>query len=170
MISVTVNQEQTEARLSITPDPENEDTITADQLVAVLKKNNVVAGISKKNLFALRDRFNHDPTRAVASLIARGLPKKPGVQHSYKFHFTTDSHIGKLKGSSQIDYKNKGTIKFFRPEEVLLAITLGQDGTPGRLVDGSVVKNEPLKPLRRYKAGSGVTLDENSTQLIYSTS
>ncbi|MEA1921093.1 MAG: FapA family protein [Pseudomonadota bacterium] len=167
MISVAVNQEKTEARLSITPDPENENTITADQLVAVLKKNNVVAGISKKNLFAIRDKFNHDPTKAVSALIARGLPKKPAIQHNYKFHFTTGKNIGKLQGSEQIDYKNKGTIKFFKPEEVLLEIILGQNGTPGKLIDGTAVKDEPLTPLNRYKAGSGVTLDENSTQLIY---
>ncbi len=167
MISVAVNQERTEAQLSITPDPENLDTISADQLVAVLKKNNVVAGISKKNLFAIRDKFNHDPTKAVSALIARGLPKKPVVQHNYKFHFKTGKNIGKLQSSDQIDYKNKGTIKFFKPEEVLLEIILGQNGTPGRLIDGSAIKNEPLKPLLRYKTGSGVTLDEDDTRLIY---
>ncbi|MCD6532751.1 MAG: DUF342 domain-containing protein [Deltaproteobacteria bacterium] len=167
MISVAVNQEKSEARLSITPDPENENAITADQLVTVLKKNNVVAGISKKNLFAIRDKFNHDPTKAISAIIARGLAKKPVVQHKYNFHFTTSTNIGKLKGADQIDYKNKGTIKFFKPGEVLLEITLGHNGTPGKLIDGTIIKNEPLAPLRRYKAGSGVALDENNTQLIY---
>ena len=48
-----------------------------------------------------------------------------------------------------------------------MEISLGQEGTPGRLVDGTVIKNEPLKPLLRYKTGPGITLDENSTQLTY---
>ncbi len=167
MISVAINQERTEARLSITPDPENRETVTADQLIATLKKNNVVAGISKKNLFAIRDKFNHEPTKTVATIIARGLPAKPASQHRYKFHFATDKTIGLLHGSDQIDYKNKGVIKFFKPGETLLEITLGRKGTPGRLIDGTTVNNEPLKPLLRYKTGPGVTLDENNTQLIY---
>ena len=167
MISVTVNQERTEARISITPDPENQETITADQLVAALKKDNIIVGISKKNLFAIRDKFNHEPGKPVTILVARGLPPKPASQHRYKFNFTTDKNIGKLQGSDQIDYKDKGKIKFLKPEDILLEIIIGQEGTPGRLVDGAVVQNEPLKPLRRYKAGPGVTLDENDSQLIY---
>ncbi|MCK5539375.1 MAG: DUF342 domain-containing protein [Deltaproteobacteria bacterium] len=167
MISVAINQERTEARLSITPDPENQETITADQLVAALKKDNVVVGISKKALFAIRDRFNHEPDKSITALIARGLPKKPVSQHRYKVNFTSDKNIGKLQNSNQIDYKDKGVIKFFKPEDILLEIIIGQEGTPGRLIDGTIVKNEPLNPLRRYKSGPGVTLDENSTQLIY---
>ena len=170
MISVAINQERTEARLSIAPDPENQGEVTADQLVAALKKNNIVAGISKKNIFAIRNKFNHEPTKAISAIIARGLPKKPVSQHNYKFHFATGKNIGRLLGSDQIDYKNKGIIKSFKPGETLLEINLGQEGTPGRLVDGSIVENEPLKPLHRYKAGLGVTLDENGTQLIYTAS
>ncbi|MEA3347489.1 MAG: FapA family protein [Pseudomonadota bacterium] len=167
MISVAINQERTEARLSITPGPESQETITADQLVAALKKDNVVAGISKKSLFAIRDRFNHEPDKPITTLIARGVPKKPVSQHRYKFNFTIDKNIGKIQGSDQIDYKDRGVIKFFKPEDILLEIIIGQEGTPGRLVDGTIVKNEPLNPLRRYKAGVGVTLDENSAKLIY---
>ncbi|MCD6292866.1 MAG: DUF342 domain-containing protein [Deltaproteobacteria bacterium] len=167
MIGVTVNQEKTEARLTINPDPKNEKTVTADQLVATLKKNNVVAGISKKSLFALRDKFNQDPTRPVSTIIARCLPKKPVVQHNYNFYFSTGKNIGKLQGSNQIDYKSKGTIKSFKPGEALLEITLGQNGTPGKLTNGSVIKNEPLKPLLGYTAGSGVTLDKSDSHLIF---
>lgn len=167
MISVVINKERTEAQLTIKPDPDNQTTISADQLVAALKQKNVIVGISKKNLFAIRDKFNHTPTQATSTIIARGQSQKPVSQHNYKFHFSTNINIGKLQGSDQIDYKNKGVIKFFRPGDILLKITLGQEGTPGRLIDGSIVKNEPLKPLIRYKAGSGVTLDENGTQLTY---
>ena len=167
MINVTINQERTEARLSITPDPENPETLTTDQLIAALKKNNVIAGISKKNLVAIRDKFNHQPTRAVSVIIARALPKKPTSQHQYNFNFTTGKNIGRLQGADQIDYKNKGIIKSFKPEEILLEVTLGREGTPGRLIDGTVVKNEPLKPLINYKTGLGVTLDEDSAKLLY---
>ncbi len=167
MINVTINQERTEARLSITPDPENPETLTTDQLIAALKKNNVIAGISKKNLVAIRDKFNHQPTRAVSTIIARALPKKPTSQHQYNFNFTTGKNIGRLQGADQIDYKNKGIIKSFKPEEILLEVTLGREGTPGRLIDGTVVKNEPLKPLINYKTGLGVTLDEDSAKLLY---
>ncbi len=167
MISVAVNQERTQARLSINPEPKNLDTITADQLVAVLKKNNIIAGISKKNLFAIRDKFNHDTGKPLATIIARSLPIKPTSQHHYKFHFTISKNIGKLQGSDKIDYKSKGTIKFLNPGDNLLEITLGHDGTPGRLVDGTVLNNDPLKPLRRYKSGPGVTLDENGNKLVY---
>ena len=99
MISVTVNQEKTEARLSITSDPENPATVTADLLVAALKKDKVVAGISKKSLFAIRDRFNHDPDKPFTTLVARGQPKKPVSQHRYKFYFTTLNNVfpGKLR-------------------------------------------------------------------------
>ena len=41
MISVAVNQEKTEARLSITPDPENPATVTTDMLIAALKDDDV---------------------------------------------------------------------------------------------------------------------------------
>ncbi len=165
MISVAINQERTEARLSIAPDPENQGEVTADQLIAALKKNNIVTGISKKNIFTIRDKFNHEPTKAVSTIVARGLPKKPVSQHSYKFYFVTGKNIGRLQGSDQIDYKSKGIIKSFKPGETLLKINRGQEGTSGRLVDGTIVENEPLKPLHRYKAGPGVTLDENGTQL-----
>ena len=167
MINITVNQEKTEARLSINPDPENQVTITADQLVAALKKNNIVAGISKQKLFAVRDKFNHAPNQPLATIIARSLPKKPVSQHRYKFHFADTKNIGLLQGSDQIDYKNKGVTRFFKPGDPLLEITLGHEGTPGKLIDGTIIKNVPLEPLRRYKSGFGVTLKENSTQLTY---
>ncbi len=167
MISVTVNQERTEARLAIEPDPENLDTITADQLVTALKNNNVVAGISKKSLFALRDKFNHDTCKPLSTVIARSSPKKPVSQHSYKFHFAISKNIGRIRGSDKIDYKSKGIIEFFNPGDILLEITLGHNGSPGRLVDGTILKNDPLKPLRRYKCGPGVSLDENATRLVY---
>ena len=167
MISVTINQERTEARLTITPDSENLSEVTTDQLVAVLKKNSVVIGISKKNLLGLRDKFNLDPSKPLATIIARSIPTKPTSQHHYKFYFSTTKNIGQLQGSDKINYKSKGIIPFFRPEAPLLEITLGHEGTSGQLLDGTAIKCEPLKPLRRYKCGNGVTLDENSSQLIY---
>lgn len=167
MINVTVNPERTKAKLSIVPDAENFDEITVDQLVAVLKKEGIVAGISKKNMFAVRDKFNLDPSQPVSTIIAKGLPPKAVVQHQYKFHFSTGKNIGKIKDSNQIDYKSKGVIKYLQPGEILLEITLGQDGVPGRLVDGSVTKSTPLTPLRKYKAGSGVSLNEAEKNLTY---
>ncbi len=167
MISVAINQEQTEARLSISPDPENPSTVTTEQLIAALKANNVVTGISKKNLVAIRDKFNHQPTKTLSTIIARALPKKPVSQHRYIFNFTTNKNIGRLQGADQIDYKNKGVIKSFKPGETLLEIKLGHEGTPGRLIDGTIVKNEPLKPLVNYKTGLGVTLAQDGTELLY---
>ncbi|MBN2808168.1 MAG: DUF342 domain-containing protein [Deltaproteobacteria bacterium] len=167
MITVAINPELTEARIALSPEPENQTEITADQLIAALKKNNVVAGISKKNLFALRDRFNHDPTKPLAAIIARSLPQKPVLQHRYKFNFVVGRNIGHLQGADQIDYKNKGVTRFFNPGDILLEITLGHEGTPGQLIDGSIIKNEPLKPLNRYKCGPGVTLEENSGVITY---
>jgi len=167
MINVIINPERTEAKLEIIPESENFEEITADQLVAVLKKEGVVAGISKKNLFAVRDKFNSDPTQPVTALIARGMPPKPVVQHQYQFHFSTGKNIGQVKGSDQIDYKSKGVIKYLQPGDVLLEINLGQEGVPGRLVDGSVTKNTPLTPLRKYKAGPGVSLAEKDKTITY---
>ncbi len=167
MINVIVNPERTEAKLEIIPEPENSEEITADQLVAVLKKEGVVAGISKKNLFAIRDKFNSDPSQPVTALIARGRPPKPVLQHQYQFHFSTGRNIGQVKGSDQIDYKSKGIIKYLQPGDVLLEINLGQEGVPGRLVDGSVTKNTPLTPLRKYKTGPGVSLEEKDKTITY---
>ncbi len=168
MINVIVNQERTEAKLEIVPEAENFEAITADQLVAVLKKEGVVAGISKKNLFAIRDKFNSDPSQPVTSLIARGMPPQPVLQHQYQFLFSTGKNIGQVKGLDQIDYKSKGVIKYLQPGDTLLEINLGREGVPGRLVDGSVTKNTPLTPLRKYKAGTGVALEEKDNKITYS--
>ncbi|MCK5681117.1 DUF342 domain-containing protein, partial [bacterium] len=166
-VSVTVNQEQSEAKISLSQDSDDFEDVTVDQLVTALKKNGVTTGISKKNLFAIRDKFNANPTQLVTATIAKGVPKKPVSQHHYQFHFTTGKNIGKLKGSDQIDYKNKGVIKFLQPGDNLLTITLGQEGTPGRLVDGTIIQNTPLTPLRKYKAGSGVIREEETNKVIY---
>lgn len=168
MINVIVNQERTEAKLEIVPEPENFEEISADQLVAILKKEGVIAGISKKHLIAVRDKFNHDQSQPVTTIIAKGMPSKPVLQHQYQFHFSTGKNIGQVKGSDQIDYKSKGVIKYLQPGDVLLEINLGQEGVPGRLVDGSVTKNTPLTPLRKYKAGPGVVLKEKDKTIIYS--
>jgi len=168
MINVIVNQERTEAKLEIVPEPENFEEISADQLVAILKKEGVIAGISKKHLIAVRDKFNHDQSQPVTTIIAKGMPSKPVLQHQYQFHFSTGKNIGQVKGSDQIDYKSKGVIKYLQPGDVLLEINLGQEGVPGRLVDGSVTKNTPLTPLRKYKAGPGVALEEKDKTIIYS--
>jgi len=168
MINVIVNQERTEAKLEIVPEPENFEEISADQLVAILKKEGVIAGISKKHLIAVRDKFNHDQSQPVTTIIAKGMPSKPVLQHQYQFHFSTGKNVGQVKGSDQIDYKSKGVIKYLQPGDVLLEINLGQEGVPGRLVDGSVTKNTPLTPLRKYKAGPGVALEEKDKTIIYS--
>ncbi len=168
MINVIVNPECTEAKLEIVPEPENFEEITADQLVAILKKKGVIAGISKKNLFAVRDKFNNDHSQPATTIIAKGIPPKPVLQHQYQFHFSTGKNIGQVKGSDQIDYKSKGVIKYFQPGDVLLEITLGQEGVPGRLVNGNVTKNIPLTPLRKYKAGPGVSLTEKNKTITYS--
>lgn len=167
MINVIVNPERTEAKLEITPETENFEEITADQLVAILKKEGVIAGISKKNLFAIRDKFNRDPSQPVTALIAKGIPPKPVLQHQYQFHFSTGKNIGQVKGSNQIDYKSKGVIKYLQPGDVLLEINLGREGVPGRRVDGSVTKNTPLTPLRKYKAGPGVSMQEDETTITF---
>ncbi len=168
MINVTVNPEQTEARISITPESEGFPEITVDQMVAALKKAGVVAGISKKSMFAVRDKFNHDPSQPITAVIARGRPPKPVTQHRYEFNFSTSRHIGKVTGANRIDYKSKGIIKYMQPGDILLKITLGREGVPGQLVNGDIIKGTPLTPLRKYKAGAGVTLTETEKALIYS--
>lgn len=167
MINIEINQDKTAARLILSPDPEAVRSITADEIIAALKKNGVTTGISKKKLFAIRDHFNDNPQKPIAVIVARGTEKQATIQHLYKFHFNTGKSIGRRFNSDQIDYKNKGIIKFFNPGDVILEIVIGREGSSGRLVDGTLLPSDPLKPLLRYQAGPGVEIDESPSSIIY---
>ncbi|HDS15321.1 MAG TPA: DUF342 domain-containing protein [Proteobacteria bacterium] len=167
MIKIEVNATKTEARLTILPDQEGEPKVSAGQLAGALKLNNIVSGISKKNLQDIIVRFNQNPEQPASTIIAMEIPVRETIQHQYQFHFSSGKNIGQLRGNDKIDYKKKGTIRYFDIGDPLLIVTLGREGAPGRLVDGTIVACAPLQPLIKYSAGTGVGLESEEHRLLF---
>ncbi|MBN2707321.1 MAG: DUF342 domain-containing protein [Deltaproteobacteria bacterium] len=167
MIKIEINATKTEARLTILPDQEEESGISIGQLAVALKTNNIVSGISKKNLQDVMERFNQNPEQPASTIIAMEIPAKETIQHQYQFYFSSGKNIGQLRGNDKIDYKQKGTIRYFNTGDPLLIVTLGREGSPGRLVDGTIVACAALEPLTKYSAGSGVVLEEEENRLLF---
>ncbi len=166
MIQVTVVAAKTEARLTITPEPEKHP-VTIDQLLSALRNNNVTFGISRKHLFAIKDKFNRHPEQPASTIIARGRPPEATIQPQYHFHFATRKHSGLVSNRGRINYKNRGVTRYFAAGDILLEIIPGRPGRPGRLVDGSTINPEPLKPLIQYRAGTGVALERSPKRLLF---
>ena len=168
MIQVTVNEQKSEARLTITPDPDT-DQVTSDQLIAALKQNNVVFGISRKQLFALRDRFNQNPAQEISAVIARSQAPEATSQPTCNFYFRRQRLSSHMTGNDkdQVDHKDKGITRYFKPGNPLLVVNPGRPGKAGHLIDGTTISPEPLKNIPTYRAGSGVTLEKGTEKFIY---
>ncbi len=166
MIEITVAPDKSEAHLTIIPDPEN-NKVTADQLLAALKQHQITFGISRKQLFALRDHFNQNPHRRIGAVIARSQPPTETIQPRVKFHFQQQRHGKKVTGKEKIDHKDKGIIRYFQPGEPLLEIFPGRPGRGGRLVDGTIISPQPMKELPCYQAGNGVRLEKSDERIVF---
>ncbi len=162
MIHVQTSDDRLKVTIEIIFDSAGGTAPTNDDILSALTEHQVVAGIDEQAIAVFCQQAEANPGQPIKGIVARGTPFTPTVQPQYNFKFSTRKSIGKVLESGQIDYRERGIVNFIVSGTELLEIIPGRAGISGLTIDGETIEAEPLRPLKKIRAGKNVLLETSS--------
>ena len=129
---------------------------TKDELLELLKENDVVAGINEDNLIAMAKKKVYEREIKVAEYIA----PVEGADGYYEYFFDVNRGQKKpiIREDGSVDYQSMNMVNSVQEGDVLAKYHPAVDGAPGIDVRGVEIPVKPVKNLPVLK-GKGITTD-----------
>lgn len=134
---------------------------TKNELIELLRENDVVAGLNEDNLIAMAKKKVYEREIKVAEYIA----PKEGTDGYYEYFFDVNRDRKKplIREDGSVDYQSMNTVNSVQEGDVLAKYHPAVDGVPGIDVRGVEIPIRPVKNLPALKGKGIVTApgDEN---------
>lgn len=137
-MAVHISEDEMKAFLYVVPPTKGGIDVSADTIVAFLKNNRVIAGISEEQAAA----FHDSPVYKENYLIAEGIPPKNGDDAKIIYNFEVDNTHARLKEtkSGQINFKELNLIQNVVEGQPLAQKIPAKRGQAGKTVTGKYIE------------------------------
>jgi uncharacterized protein (DUF342 family) len=159
--SVTVTPDKMKASLILTS-PEGGEKLSFNDLMTLLKDNNVVYGVDTKSL----ETISKHPVYAEQIPIAYGEPSKNGEAGYVEYKIDIKKVVKPtIMEDGSVDYKEMNIIQSVNKGQILAVLHPPKHGIKGKTVVGTEVPAIDGKPAKLPK-GRNVEVSEDETELI----
>lgn len=157
---VRITEDDHQAWLYLCP-KKDKSPYTKNELVALLKEHEVVAGINEDNLIAMAKKKVYEREIRVAEYI----PPKEGKDGWYEYFFDINKGTKKplIREDGSVDYQSMNMVNSVQEGDVVAKYHPAVNGTPGKDVRGGEIPVMPVKNLPVLKGKGIITApgDEN---------
>ena len=132
---------------------------TKNELIELLKENEVVAGLNEDNLIAMAKKKVYEREIKVAEYIA----PKEGTDGFYEYFFDINRGQKKpmIREDGSVDYQSMNMVNSVQEGDVLAKYHPAVDGVPGMDVRGVEIPVKPVKNLPVLKGKGIITASED---------
>jgi len=150
-------------RVSIEVDSEHAQYYSPEEIKRYLEENNIVYGISEKQIRQLFDehRFNE------SIVVAKGKPEQHGVDGyvDWDIDLTILDGARLIEQGGRVDWKEQHHVLPVKENQLLARLIAPTEGTNGQDVYGKEIPAKPGKPAK-FPAGKGTRISENGDELF----
>lgn len=152
---VRVTEDDHQAWLYLCPKADG-NPYTKNELIAILRENEVVAGLNEDNLIAMAKKKVYEREIKVAEYIA----PREGTDGYYEYFFDVNRDQKKplIREDGSVDYQSMNMVNSVQGGDVLAKYHPAVDGVPGIDVKGVEIPVKPVKNLPVLK-GKGIITD-----------
>jgi len=151
--------------LLLGPPPENSTGYETKNIMAYLKKEGIIFGVSEETIndILIRRRYG------IEIEVAKGQPMTEGKDGYYEYKFSPESHRApKVLPDGSVDYTSMHMLQNVRAGEVLAIYHHAIQGEDGKDVYGKVLKPTVAKELRPMR-GRNIAAQEDNPDVYIST-
>jgi uncharacterized protein (DUF342 family) len=163
LITVDITDQEMKGYVILTPPGAGGSDLSKDAILAFLRNNRVIHGVSEPALQELEDR----PRYREPILVAEGSRPQNGRDSYVQYNFETDKNRHQLREAAdgRVNFKELGLIQNVVAGQPLARKLPPEQGTPGRTVTGKII------PARNGKEastpmGRNVHMGDDGTTLI----
>ncbi|MBE5872143.1 MAG: DUF342 domain-containing protein [Lachnospiraceae bacterium] len=130
----------------------NSESYTKQELIEILRKNGIVAGLNSSNLAAMAKKKVYEREICVANRVEPILGKDGYYEYAFEEHYR---RVPQIREDGSVDYTGFGLFQQVRKGTVLARYHRAEPGKNGQDIWGNVVKVPPVKDLAPLR-GQGV--------------
>lgn len=162
LVNTSLGEDGMTATINIVPQSETGPKLTFSDVVAELKRRQVVFGINEEviQLAIAEEMYCTD------LVAAQGIPPVHGTDAKIEYHFNTDlNQKPAQKEDGSVDFFNLNTISHCSAGDVLATLTPADPGEYGTDVFGARIKPRDVKRIT-FKYGNNIGVSEDGHSLI----
>ncbi len=136
---LSITDDEMDASITLYPPVSGCNEVTAEQLLGILKDNNIEFGLDAEQLAGLVHQCKQEQTVLSAKSVARGFLPLPGKDSFLRYEIEVGPLPGKILGNGKIDFRERKMFVGVKKGELIATKIPATAGTPGINVLGKEV-------------------------------